>query len=446
MDYLNYFNPYQSSSNRHENNLTRAFLTLLKLLPGVQASFIELVRHKQIEKGIKDKKILKSLIPGFIERNAKITSVQTQKRGLESNRGTILSILISDERFEKEVNIKASDRTAVYDGVATYEEGDNEWIFIIENKPNVSNVWSDQLRPSIQADIEKEGEESFEIIDYYISIEWKEIIESLYSLIESHMVSYGEKALISQFFDYINEYYPQLNPYDSFAKCENRAVLLQKRCDQLMEQFTYEELGHHRGWKSYFKLDEGSVSRATVYPKVSDGEDWKITLAMYPGDTVSQARSFYLKLSEGNNREKLIERINNSNWLARPNLHFSYISSHLYWATGRLKFDKYIEFWLENSEKIKQHKKKNGTLKQIYEPLLENKLINHFDIVRLKEFYDDTNRPNMNLCPGVGFEYTWNKEEVLKIESNSERGFEKEVLNQLNALLSCWSDLRIDLS
>jgi len=40
-------------------------------------------------------------MPNLIERDSRITSIKTQKRGFNLNRGTILSILLSDKRLEK---------------------------------------------------------------------------------------------------------------------------------------------------------------------------------------------------------------------------------------------------------------------------------------------------------------------------------------------------------
>ena len=50
MDRLNYFTPY-SRGSRHEDQLTRAFLAVLRLVPSARMAFIDLVRQKQAEIG-----------------------------------------------------------------------------------------------------------------------------------------------------------------------------------------------------------------------------------------------------------------------------------------------------------------------------------------------------------------------------------------------------------
>ena len=108
----------------------------------------------------------------------------------------------------------------------------------------------------------------------------------LYSLIDSNLVSGGEKNFIQHFFDYVNEYYPGLNPYDTFAKCGDSEVLIKKRCNLAMENLSKDELGHHRGWKTYIQLNESSVKRVTIYPTDVKDKEWNIVIALFPGDTV----------------------------------------------------------------------------------------------------------------------------------------------------------------
>jgi len=49
MDRLNYFAPYESKLASHEDQLTRAFLVVLRYVPLAQAVFLELIRERQRE-------------------------------------------------------------------------------------------------------------------------------------------------------------------------------------------------------------------------------------------------------------------------------------------------------------------------------------------------------------------------------------------------------------
>ncbi|MFB6216697.1 MAG: hypothetical protein ABEJ72_06995, partial [Candidatus Aenigmatarchaeota archaeon] len=51
MKRTNYFGRFENKSAGAEDRLTRAFLVLLRLVPPVQAAFIDAIREKQREQG-----------------------------------------------------------------------------------------------------------------------------------------------------------------------------------------------------------------------------------------------------------------------------------------------------------------------------------------------------------------------------------------------------------
>ena len=92
MDRLNYFNPYQSKDSSHEDQLTRAYLVLLKYSCHAFFIFIEYVRSKHITKNTeKPISILEFLESGW--------EIKTQKRNPEINTNYLVSILITDENL-----------------------------------------------------------------------------------------------------------------------------------------------------------------------------------------------------------------------------------------------------------------------------------------------------------------------------------------------------------
>lgn len=54
MDRLNYFEPYSAPPN-HENQLTRAYLVVLRLVPFALSDFLSLVRRDQRAKGYRER-------------------------------------------------------------------------------------------------------------------------------------------------------------------------------------------------------------------------------------------------------------------------------------------------------------------------------------------------------------------------------------------------------
>jgi hypothetical protein len=205
MNRLNYFNSYSSKDDNHEDQLTRAYLVLLKHSSHTFFSFLEYCRCKQIisdsEKPI-----------SFLEILEDSWEIETQKGNPEIKTNYLLSILITDSNPENKISVQSSDRNARYDGVLTF--GD-KITMIIENKPRSGNVWFEQLNPSRQ-----NLADGTMIYSNPIILEWKEIIKHLNQLLNLQTISGGEKLLIEDFLYFIDDNFAYLNPFDSFHQCK----------------------------------------------------------------------------------------------------------------------------------------------------------------------------------------------------------------------------------
>ncbi|MGL4599765.1 MAG: hypothetical protein ACRCYO_19720, partial [Bacteroidia bacterium] len=139
MNRLNYFNPYQSKDGYHEDQLTRAYLVLLKHSSHAFFTFMEYCRSSHsVLSSEKPISILDFLEHGW--------EIETQKGNPNINTNYLLSILITDAEIEtSEVSVQSSERNARYDGIITF--GTN-LTMVIENKPRSGSIWFEQLNPS----------------------------------------------------------------------------------------------------------------------------------------------------------------------------------------------------------------------------------------------------------------------------------------------------------
>src|SRR4051794_2859150 len=113
---------------------------------------------------------------------------------------------------------------------------------------------------------------------------------------------------------------------------------LRDRCVEILGELGPVE--YHRGWEHFVRYDDGAVEQVALYPTpgvVLSAE--RIELAMYPGDTVAQARRF-----RDGVREREFLSLEEKGWRVRPNLHFSHIQKHLHWSQRRPPLDRYIEY------------------------------------------------------------------------------------------------------
>lgn len=139
--HLNVFVPYENKPLHHEDQLTRAFLILLRSVKLVEHLFIELLRERMIQSGIS------MLPPSLTTEVGGVESVESQvwsstKERLKGESGRLVSVILTDNLIKPEHRVERSARLAVYDGFLRLKPN---WVVVLENKPAHGNIWVEQL-------------------------------------------------------------------------------------------------------------------------------------------------------------------------------------------------------------------------------------------------------------------------------------------------------------
>lgn len=406
MNHLNVFNSYKNKPHHHEDELTRTFLILLKNIPSVQIMFFELVRQEFMKYDLKEEEKIDSIGLGDL----KIESVSTQLshmndvfKGSEIEGRKVVSIIISDDKFEEETKVENDDRGARYDGVIFADPG---WVFIVENKPLRGHIWSRQLNPAFSEEID------IHIIEHPCALSWRTVIEKLNILVINEMVSGLEKQLIEDFIEYVDHEFAYLNPYTQFAVCKGNPFLLNKRCVALLEDLMIggepANVKYHRGWKYYAESGKNTIKQIAL-DSSGKGDDWQIDLWLYAGDTMHAAK----KTFENTDLEKLMN-LKEKGFNLGSNFHVSYRSSNLLWFDGSLSFEQYIQYWKEHAPKLHQCKR-DGFI-ELFQSFEKDGLIVAEDHHRIQEKILSKNYDRLNICPGFVIKYTWTSEEAIKLD------------------------------
>jgi len=379
MNRLNYFNPYDSKSGSHEDQLTRAYLVLLKHSSHTFFAFVEYCRSKHAPKcDEKPVSINNYLAQGW--------EIETQKGNPEINTEYLLSVLITDKELEaNDSRIESSERNARYDGIITF--GSN-LTMVIENKPRSESVWFGQLKPSRQnlADETK-------IYSSPVILEWKEIIKQLNHLSVLPTISGNERLLIEDFLELIDYKFPFLNPYDSLHQCKGNVELVERRIYNLLKSIAIDEskVNYHRGGGYYIQTPYREIQQIGL---IYDREEGHFELCLYFGDSQRQAKAFYQ--SDPN-----CSHLNTPEWACFPHFHVSFMSSNLVWFKSENR-EHYLQFWKDNVDDIRQQKREDipNYLKRLVD---ENVILMPKETdERLKEKFYNTVMQNLNICPGFG--------------------------------------------
>lgn len=402
MNRLNYFNPDQSKGGFHENQLTRAYLVLLKHSSHAFFTFIEYCRssHKvsNFEKPIS--------ILDFLEHGWEI---ETQKGNPTINTNYLLSVLITDSQVESsDSSIHSSERNAIYDGIITFG---SHLTIVIENKPRSGNVWFEQLNPSRQnlADDSK-------VYSNPTVLEWKEIIKQLNLLLTVQIIGGYEKIMIEDFLSFIDQNFPFLNPYDSFYQCKGNSELLNRRINYLLKSISLDEskVNYHRGWGYYIQTPYQQIQEIGLILDIKENE-WSIKLSLFFGDSQRQAISFY-------NSNPNINHLKNTDWVFYPNFHISFMTSNLVWFQSS-DSEYYLQFWKDNVTEIHQQKKEAAP--NYFRWLADKKVINMTKEIeeKLNKKFYDTAMQKLNICPGFGAIYTFSSTEAEELDKNGKLKF-----------------------
>lgn len=405
MSHINYFEPYQSKSAWHEDQLTRALLVVLRYSPAALLLFYDYV-HKSVLFAAMKKQVSVS-VPSIEQLDLQNIGYECQISDLthiESNQ--LLSVLITDEAFDPKKEINKSERGARYDGVISFSD---KLTLIIENKPRPYNVWQEQLNPN--SDIP--------VIPVAAIVAWKEIVKRLHAIESMGSVNGAEKYIIHDFMDYIDANYGYLNPYDNLDLCKNNDELLLRREKNILLSIATnkEDVKYQPNWKAWY-VETGLEPVRMIGLKHTPDDKWvDLGIAIHPGDTVAQARSYYQQKILFEKIEVLVQ----NKWKYISNFHISFMSTNLVWVPTLDAFASlYYTFWMSNINMIKQYSKND--LKMLIKDLEKQKILHLSEDVRdkMKDEIDDTNRQNFNVCPGISLTYLYSHEEAKRLDARDE--------------------------
>ena len=415
METLNIFEKYETKSNYHEDQLTLNYLLLLKYS---KYSQIQLINYLIKEMKLKS---LGIILKSFTDDNNDFKEIKTQisTKQILNYTGRLISVLITDDKIELNSDISNSERFGILDGVIITED---DFIIAIENKPLNKNVWIEQLSFKFPDDLEYEKTP--------IVLSWREIIKLLNNVIQNNLTSSIEKVLIEDFLHYVYDYYPFLNPFDSFKICKDIDFLLEKRCITIMEKMDMGSVSFHKGWGHSLKIEKPGLKEVKLYHEKNES-GWELNLDIFPGDTMNQSREFYSTLNE----EKFLE-LTKSGWNLKPNFHFSYQASGLLWTNTSLSVENYISYWISKIKNNELNQVVRADWQKYLNSLLKSNILTQDDIRNFEDTINCYKYPNLNICPGVGLKYKWAKAEVLNLDNKNT--FVNTVKKLIEEVLLCW--------
>jgi hypothetical protein len=295
---------------------------------------------------------------------------------------------------------------------------------VLENKPAHGNIWVEQLSSAFNED--------FEIEPIPVVMNWSEVIRRLGLLITNGFLQDAGRSLVEDFLAYVAEYFPELNPYNSFRLCGDRSYLLEKRCMAIMDEASFGPVEYHRGWHYSIRLSsKPGVKEVSLHPNNEGDSPWPIQLDIHPGDTMNQARALFSSIDV-----QSLTKLESNGWSVLPNFHISFRSSNLYWCQSKISLGDYVDHWVREvaANELKQVARTDWP--NYFTGLQAKGVITSQDAQQIDKLLSPTAMSTINICPGISFRYSWNHDDAIRLEETGT--FTRTFANKVQEVLATW--------
>jgi hypothetical protein len=169
--------------------------------------------------------------------------------------------------------------------------------------------------------------------------------------------------------------------------------------------------------------DAQSVRFAYLFP--SSGAH--LSLALYPADTLGQARVFYSDPL----RVDGVLALRDDSWRIEPNFHFGSHAKGLTWTRSALDVDAYAAYWMDRIGSLAAFPRDDW--KHELNRLVEEGVFDRNDLTQFERDFTTTKRPNASPRPGLRVQRSWPLTEALD-EDFAERALRSALSTALSAL------------
>jgi hypothetical protein len=398
-DVLNFFEPYGDLPAHHENQLTRAFLVVLRISPAAHQAWLSLVapNHK-LYKLPQERRY-------DTQRRRIFDSTPDGDEPIEG-----ISVLQAADAQAVEGPIQITDRGQVLDGIVQY--GD-KLVIVIETKLDGSvdtrqaqelNVHGARVR-----------------FDRPVHVSWRDLLESWSDLVAREIVAGAERAVLVDFLDFVDRNFPHLGPFTTLRRCEGHPFRVTRRLHAV--------LGQIADGPPADPLD--LPGRATVKHTYLDYVESSkhIRLTLYPADTLTQARAFYARPGAPDALLALRER----GWGVEANFHFGYMPRGYSWTTADAKLEQYVAYWCERIKTTVAVPRERW--EEFWAELVHRQFARTDEKRQFDQEFTNTIRQSAAPRPGLMCSYLWPLSEAERLDDPDRNQLVDAVAKQLNVVL-----------
>lgn len=416
--HLNVFDPYRELSRHHEDQLTRAAMIVLRLVPLARETLLQAIGEPS-----------QSQLPDCVIDMQATNIVDPSEENLGEGRverGRLVSVFLTPdiEPFDVADEITDTERGQRFDGVLRF---DPDLVVVLESK--VCWRWARRNGHRV-AELNLGGTTFAE--RRTCVLRWHDLLESWWRLVELGVLGPAEQALVQDILTYAHQDFAQLLPYGTLRRVGTDPVRRKWRLRSLLREAT--GIRPERAGLVHVRLDV-ALGVASLQRVALDLDEDRLTLHLWPGELKPQAEHLY----SAGHAESLCELldIEDEDWQVQPQPLLGFrnapVRTRVY-MTCALDPAEYVRRWQgEDWKKVGAHHR-NHIPNELWPWLIERGYASERDTPRLESFMHALGRRFAHLRPSIHISRSWQWSEAEKLDD--EGLLPGEIRDALNTVLT----------
>ncbi len=399
--HLNVFDPYRDLVRTHEDQLTRAAMIVLRLVPMARETLLRAIGEPS-----------QSELPDCavdMQATNIVDASEESAAGGEVKRGRLVSVFLTPdtEPAEPDGEVRDTSRGQRFDGVLRF---DPELVVLLESK--VCTRWA--RRNGHRVGELNLGSARFAQRRTCV-LRWHDLLESWWRLVELGVLSPAERALVQDLLVYAHQDFAHLLPFGSLRRVGADPVRRKWRLRSLLREAT--GLQPERIGLAHVRLDT-SLGVVSLQRAALDFDGQELVLHMWPGELKRQAEHLY----GAGHAERLAElEVDSGPWHVEPQPQLGFRNAPArtrVYLTCRLDAPTYIRRWQgEDWAQVGAHNP-DTIPTELWPWLLRRRYASARDRTRLESFLRTLGRRAAHLRPSLHVWRSWPFEEAVLLDDD----------------------------
>jgi hypothetical protein len=418
--HLNVFEPYRELGRTHEDQLTRAAMIVLRLVPLARETLLRAIGERS-----------QSELPDCtvdMQATYIVDASEESAAGGEVRRERLVSVFLTPDTEPKEPIREVTDtnRGQRFDGVLRF---DPELVVLVESK--VCTRWARRNGHRV-AELNL-GSARFAQRRTCV-LRWHDLLESWWRLVELGLLGPAERALVQDLLTYAHHDFAHLLPFGSLRRVGADPVRRKWRLRSLLREAT--GLQPERIGLAHVRLDT-ALGAVSLQRAALDLDGHELVLHMWPGELKRQAEHLYSDTHAARLAE--LPLVAGSAWRVEPQPQLGFRNAPArtrVYLTCRIDAATYAQRWQgEDWKRVGAHQP-DTLLTELWPWLLKRRYASKRDRARVEAFLGTLGRRHAHLRPSMHVARVWSFDEATALDDDGLLATEiREAIDHVLAVL-----------